>query len=141
MVSHGLLLDGKDFITLNEPIFVNDKRVMEVYANGGLVYPGEYPASIKIITKPSKTQYSDSETINLSGIAVQAYKADGSVWSSGKYPNGMIPLSELLCDEGKALVLVATANSAIPTWGSALPTSSSIGFALVMAWWCGTWTR
>ena len=35
-------------------------------------------------------------------------------------------------DEGKVLVLVAADNSARPTWGSALPTSSTVGFALVI---------
>ena len=93
-----ITVNGKDFITLNEPIFVNDKRVIQVYANNILVYQDEYPASIKIINNPTKTQYTSGERIDLTGISVQAYKADGSVWQNSKYLNGIIPLSELICD-------------------------------------------
>ena len=93
-----ITVNGKDFITLNEPIYVNDKRVIQVYANNILAYPDEYPASIKIINNPTKTQYTSGERIDLTGISVQAYKADGSVWQNSKYLNGIIPLSELICD-------------------------------------------
>ena len=93
-----ITVNGKDFITLKEPIFVNDKRVIQVYANNILVYPDEYPASIKIINNPTKTQYTSGERIDLTGISVQAYKADGSVWQNSKYLNGIIPLSELICE-------------------------------------------
>lgn len=93
-----ITVNGKNYITLNEPIFVNDKRVLQVYANNVLVYPDEYPASIKIINNPTKTQYASGERIDLTGISVQAYKADGSVWQNSKYLNGIIPLSELMCE-------------------------------------------
>ena len=93
-----ITVNGKYFITLNEPIYVNDKSVIQVYANNILAYPDEYPASIKIINNPTKTQYTSGERIDLTGISVQAYKADGSVWQNSKYLNGIIPLSELICD-------------------------------------------
>jgi hypothetical protein len=53
------------------------------------------PSSIKIIQPPSKLKYVEGEYISISGIIVQAYTADGNVWSNKQYPNGIIPVGEL----------------------------------------------
>lgn len=58
----------------------------------------ELPASIEIVTMPNKLEYQDGERIDLTGIVVTAKKADGSTWTSAKYPNGHIPLGELIVD-------------------------------------------
>ena len=58
----------------------------------------ELPASIEIVTPPKKLEYRDGERIDLTGMVVTAKKADGSTWTSAKYPNGHIPLGELIVD-------------------------------------------
>jgi hypothetical protein len=68
----------------------------------------ELPASIEIVTPPNKLEYQDGERIDLTGMVVTAKKADGSTWTSAKYPNGHIPLGELRIDP-----LVATVEEAI----------------------------
>ena len=49
------------------------------------------PASIAITTEPDKTIYVDGETIDLTGLVVKAYYADGTEW-------GTVNFSELLYD-------------------------------------------
>lgn len=56
----------------------------------------ELPASIEIVTMPNKLEYQDGERIDLTGMVVTAKKSDGSTWTSVKYPNGHIPLGELI---------------------------------------------
>ena len=58
----------------------------------------ELPASIEIVTPPNKLEYQDGELIDLTGMVVMAKKEDGSTWTSAKYPNGHIPLPELIID-------------------------------------------
>lgn len=54
------------------------------------------PESIVIVVQPTKTEYNDGEALNLTGMVVTAKKADGTTWTSTEYPNGHIPLGELL---------------------------------------------
>ena len=61
----------------------------------------ELPASIEIVTPPNKLECQDGERIDLTGMVVTAKKADGSTWTSAKYPNGHIPLQELVIDPTK----------------------------------------
>ena len=56
------------------------------------------PESIVIVTPPYKTEYTDGKRIDLTGMVVTAKKADGSTWTSAKYPNGHIPLGELIVE-------------------------------------------
>lgn len=58
----------------------------------------ELPASIEIVTPPNKLEYQDGERIDLIGMVVTAKKADGSTWTNVKYPNGHIPLGELIIE-------------------------------------------
>ena len=58
----------------------------------------ELPASIEIVTPPNKLKYQDGERIDLTGMVVTAKKTDGSTWTSAKYPNGHIPLGELIVE-------------------------------------------
>ena len=59
--------------------------------------PENLPDEIRIITMPKKLEYVDGEKIDISGAVVGAYKND-SIWTSAKYPNGHIPLGELIVD-------------------------------------------
>lgn len=54
------------------------------------------PAYIEIVTQPVKLRYIEGSRIDLTGMVVTAKKSDGSTWTSAKYPNGHIPLGELI---------------------------------------------
>jgi hypothetical protein len=63
---------------------------VETDDDGNLVEK-ELPVSIEIQVPPSKTEYSDGDTILISGMVVKAYYADGSEW-------GTVPNSEITID-------------------------------------------
>ena len=94
-------INGHRFMTLIDPIYINGRRVREVYANGKLVYPS-MPAYILVTNPPTKTAYEYGEEIDYSGIEVTLYNSDGSVWASLDYPDGKIPLEELIFPESIA---------------------------------------
>ena len=59
-------------------------------------YVPELPVEIRITKKPPTLLYSKGAPIDYSGISVVAYNSKGSIWTaSSKYPNGVIPYSEL----------------------------------------------
>lgn len=62
----------------------------------------EIPYGIKIIQPPTKTQYTVGETIDYSGIQVQLVDVDGNLFTNSRYPNGLVPFSELSFDPTKA---------------------------------------
>ena len=53
------------------------------------------PSFLRIVTYPTKTQYNDGELIDISGIVVQAFMRDGTIWEDAAHPGGIIPTSEL----------------------------------------------
>lgn len=55
----------------------------------------DLPNHISIIHPADKTHYEQGENIDLTGLVVQAYNADGTIWSTQDYPDGIIPLDEL----------------------------------------------
>lgn len=91
-------VNGHRFMTLNDPIYINGRRVREVYANGKLVYPS-MPAYMTITKPPDKTAYEYGEEIDYTGIEATLYNSDGSVWASIDYPGGKIPFEELIFPE------------------------------------------
>ncbi len=62
------------------------------------VHIDNLPDSIQIVTLPLKLEYFNGRHIDITGMIVTAKKADGSTWTSAKYPNGHIPLGELVID-------------------------------------------
>ena len=94
-------VNGHRFMTLIDPIYINGRRVREVYANGKLVYPS-IPAYILVTKPPDKTAYEYGEYIDYSGVEVTLYNSDGSVWASLDYPDGKIPYDELIFPESAA---------------------------------------
>lgn len=82
-------------MTHAEPIYVNGQRVNQVFVNGVLVYPCQ-AERIRIIIPPSKTSYGSDESIDYTGIQVQAQNPDGSPWENPRYMGGMIPFEELI---------------------------------------------
>jgi hypothetical protein len=83
----------KEKITGIDPVSGNEMAVG--LDNFGHLTEQILPTSIAVIRQPSKLKYIEGETILFDGIAVQAYKADGSVWEDENHANGIIPRSEL----------------------------------------------
>ena len=112
-------LDWDDFIDKLEEDFDLDPDILKDLSFTGLndlgiptlvsldedfnIQEDELPASIEIVTMPNKLEYQDGERIDLTGMVVTAKKADGSTWTSAKYPNGHIPLGELIVSPYAAL--------------------------------------
>lgn len=63
----------------------------------------DLPVRIAVTEPPTKTEYKDSEMIDLAGIVVTAYNADGTVWTSSDYPDGTIPTDELVPETNKVI--------------------------------------
>lgn len=55
----------------------------------------DLPDEIRVTTPPTKTTYSVGETIDYTGMVVVAYK-NSQIWQNESYPNGVIPINELL---------------------------------------------
>lgn len=56
---------------------------------------GPRPHAIGIIATPSKLDYYEAEAIDYDGIQVQLLNEDGSVFTDGNYPDGLVPFGEL----------------------------------------------
>ena len=71
-----------------DPTTGNDV-VVGVDSTGTLVTT-PIPTSIVLVTPPTKTDYNDGETIDLSGAVVVAKMADGTTWTDADHPNGHV---------------------------------------------------
>lgn len=56
----------------------------------------DLPTKIAVTTPPTKQEYGRLDRIEFDGMVVTAYNEDGSVWTSADYPNGTIPLNEII---------------------------------------------
>lgn len=72
-----------------------DDAIVTTGPNGELETK-KLPSSIQVVTPPTKTDYTDGETIDFSGMVVKAYLKTGGVWSDSDHPGGVIPISELI---------------------------------------------
>jgi len=63
--------------------------VVGVDEDGNLVNT-PLPSSIVLVTPPTKTDYNDGETIDLSGAVVVAKMTDGTTWTDADHPNGYV---------------------------------------------------
>lgn len=68
----------------------------------------DLPTKIAVTTPPTKTEYKKSERIDFDGMVVTAYNEDDTVWTSAKYPDGTIPLNEIISTR-----LIGTSESSI----------------------------
>lgn len=77
-----------------------DLKVDGIDDDGRTKFIEEYlPTSIELTVPPNKLVYHDGEPIDLTGAIVSAkYKGGTAVWANEKYPNGIIPLGELIID-------------------------------------------
>lgn len=80
----------------------NNEHYIKPNPTTGIVEDTVLPSSITITTMPTKTVYTNGETIDGTGIVVKAYKNDGTIWESTGYTGGVIPLSELVFDPSTA---------------------------------------
>lgn len=70
---------------------------VEVDDDGNLIEK-ELPTYISIITPPRKTGYYDGDSIDIAGIVVKAYHADGTEYDYDPQHNNVISLDELSID-------------------------------------------
>lgn len=63
---------------------------------GGNLVTTPIPSAIEIITPPAKTEYTEGETMDYNGIIVGLKKKDGTTFTDATYPNGHIPMGELI---------------------------------------------
>lgn len=63
--------------------------------DGGTVTEEKLPSYINIEIPPTKTLYTEGDTIDFSGMVVKAYTKSGALWTDAEHPDGTIPLSEL----------------------------------------------
>lgn len=54
------------------------------------------PHHISVVQLPNKIIYNSGDAIDLTGIVVRAFNSDGTAWENSDYPDGYIPLSELI---------------------------------------------
>lgn len=83
----------KEKITGIDPVSGNEMAVG--LDNFGRLTEQILPTSIKIIKPPKKLVYNNGDNIIFSGLVVQAYTANGNIWTDDSYPNGIIPINEL----------------------------------------------
>lgn len=94
---------------INKPIdtkFKDDKisgidpisgNPMEVGVDeNGFLTEKTLPSAIKIEVPPTKTEYSEGDTIDFTGIKVFLLDANGEHFTSEEYPTGEIPFEELM---------------------------------------------
>ena len=67
------------------------------------VYVDDLPASIAVVFPPNKTSYTQGQVIDITGLYVYAYKADGTVWRGSerigdRYRSGRVPNGELIIE-------------------------------------------
>lgn len=94
---------GEATVTLDEPIGGDgNEHFITTNPSTGKPVDVVLPSSIKIITPASKLRYNDGENIDITGIVVQAYKKDGTVWEDATHSGGYIPISELSFEPTKA---------------------------------------
>lgn len=62
----------------------------------------EVPAKMEITTPPPRVSYNDGDTIDYSGIVVTLYDGNGNVFTDSRYPDGIVPFSELVFPVDKA---------------------------------------
>lgn len=73
-------------------------KPIEVTAKDGKITTREvtWPVGIKITKKPTKLHYASGEMIDLTGIEVKLVKADGSIYTDERYPNGVVNVGSLV---------------------------------------------
>lgn len=68
----------------------------------GEIVRTEVPAKMEITTPPPRVSYNDGDTIDYSGIVVTLYDGNGNVFTDSRYPDGIVPFSELVFPVDKA---------------------------------------
>ena len=79
-----------------------DEVVTTYYQNTDDLVRQSLPSSISIIVPPTKLEYNNGEVINTGGMVVAAQMASGGTWTNASYPNGHIPIGQLIIDPNVA---------------------------------------
>lgn len=91
---------GEIVVSVNGAATIGDRAVFP--DDSGQLHEENLPHDIVIFRPPKKLKYKDGEKINLGGIVVKAMDADANVWTNPRYPDGRIPLQELIIDPDHA---------------------------------------
>lgn len=70
--------------------------------DNGYIVETKIPSAIQITTPPVKVIYNDGETIDYTGMVVKLYDGEGNLFTDSRYPDGIIPATELLLPENTA---------------------------------------
>ena len=70
--------------------------------SGGKIVKTPIPSAIEITKPPDDTEYNEGDTIIYDGVDVKLKKKDGTTFTDAKYPNGHIPMGELIFPVEKA---------------------------------------
>lgn len=87
-----------------------------------IVVDTKLPSSITVSRPPTKTQYNDGDSIDITGLYVVAHFKDGTPWLHPDTTDGNIPLSELTIDPTVADYSESQGGSYTPAdnpWGIA----------------------
>lgn len=68
----------------------------------GYIVETKIPSEIRITTPPPRVSYNNGDTIDYSGIVVTLYDGNGNVFTDSRYPDGIVPFSELVFPVDKA---------------------------------------
>lgn len=91
---------GEIVVSVNGAATIGDRAVFP--DDSGQLHEEYLPHAIVIVTPPRKLEYEDGQQIDLRGLVVKAVDANGNTWTNAKYPNGHIPLQELIIDPDHA---------------------------------------
>lgn len=73
----------------------SDGNMYKYTVDDGQLVKSVQPASIALISPPTKTEYINGETIDYTGMVVKLYKGNGFTFIDTAHPDGLLSLSEL----------------------------------------------
>lgn len=101
-------LNWSDFLDVYDPSWelgycitgldANDLPYYATVDSEYIVQIGSLPSSIVIVTQPYRRTYRRGRSIDLSGMTVTAKKADSTTWTGPGYPDGSVPVGELISE-------------------------------------------
>lgn len=106
---------GEIVVSVNGAATIGDRAVFP--DDSGQLHEEYLPHAIVIVTPPRKLEYEDGQRIDLRGLVVKAVDENGGTWTNAKYPNGHIPLQELIIDPDHADIGQAQGGAVCPDFG------------------------
>ena len=70
-------------------MYDGEMTMAEIKPNGDISMR-EVPASIRVLTQPAKTRYTDGQSIQYSGLTIELLDADGKTFKNDDFPTGVL---------------------------------------------------